>query len=51
MLPIKFEYLTLRTTFELDMDIPSTQQEILNQLNALDEYWMQALFNIEVVQL
>jgi hypothetical protein len=25
MLPIEFEYLTLRTTPELDMDIPSTQ--------------------------
>jgi hypothetical protein len=33
------------------MDLSSTQQEILQQLNALDEYRMQALFNIEVVQL
>jgi hypothetical protein len=32
------------------MDIPSTQKERLNQLNSLDEYRMQALFNIEVVQ-
>jgi hypothetical protein len=32
------------------MDLPSTQREILNQLNALDEYRMQALFNTEVVQ-
>jgi hypothetical protein len=33
------------------MDISSTQQEILNQLNSLYEYRMQELFNIEVVQL
>jgi hypothetical protein len=50
MLPIEFEYRTLRTTSELNMDIPSTQKERLNQLNSLDEYRMQALFNTEVVQ-
>jgi hypothetical protein len=50
MLPIEFEYHTLRTTTELDMNLPSTQREILSQLNALDEYRMQALFNTEVVQ-
>jgi len=50
MLPIEFEYLTLRKKYELDMYIPSTQQERLNQLNSLNEYRMRALFNIEVVQ-
>jgi hypothetical protein len=32
------------------MHIKSSQKEILNQLNALDEYRMQALFNTKVVQ-
>jgi len=50
MLPIGFEYHTLMTSPKLDMDIPSTQKEISNQLNSLDEYRMKALFNIEVVQ-
>jgi hypothetical protein len=50
MLPIEFEYHTLRTTVELDMNLQSTQREILSQLNSLDEYRMQSLFNTEVVQ-
>jgi len=50
MLPIEFEYHTLRTTTELDMNLQSTQREILSQLNALDEYRMQSIFNTEVVQ-
>jgi hypothetical protein len=49
MLPIEFEYWTLRTITELDTDLPSTQREILSELNALDEYIMQILFNTEVV--
>jgi hypothetical protein len=50
MLPIEFEYHTLRTTTELDMNLQSTQRERLSQLNSLDEYMMQSLFNTEVVQ-
>jgi hypothetical protein len=50
MLPIEFEYHTLRTTAELDMNLQSAQKEISIQLNALDEYRMQTLFNTEVVQ-
>jgi hypothetical protein len=38
MLPIEFEYHTLRTTTELDMNFQSPQREILSQLNSLDEY-------------
>jgi hypothetical protein len=51
MFPIEFEFSTLRTTSELNMDLSSAQQERLQQLNALDEYRMQALFHTEVVQL
>jgi hypothetical protein len=38
LLPIEFEYDTLRTTTALDMNLQSTKKEKLNQLNALDEY-------------
>jgi hypothetical protein len=50
MLSIEFEYHTLRTTVELNMNLQSAQKERLIQLNVLDEYKMQALFNTEVVQ-
>jgi hypothetical protein len=50
MLPIEFEYQTLRTTTELDMDLPLAQRERLSKLNSLDEFRIQALFNTEVVQ-
>jgi hypothetical protein len=32
------------------MDILLTHKKILNQLNSLDDYMMQALFNTKVVQ-
>jgi hypothetical protein len=51
MIHVEFEYLTLRTTSELNMDIPSSKKERLNQLNALDEYKMQEIFNTKVMQL
>jgi hypothetical protein len=50
MLTIEFEYNTLRTRTELDTDLPSPQREILSQLNTLDEFRMQVLFNTELVQ-
>jgi hypothetical protein len=50
MLPIEFEYHTLRITVELNMNLSSAQKERLSQLNALDEYRMKALFNTEVMQ-
>jgi len=37
MLPIEFEYHTLRTSTELDMNLQLTKREILIQLNSLDE--------------
>jgi hypothetical protein len=50
MLHIEFEYHTLRTIVELDMNLQSKQRERLRQLNLLYEYMMQSLFNNEVVK-
>ena len=37
MLPIEFEHKTLRTTLELDIELPIAQKEHLLHLNSLDE--------------
>jgi len=36
---------------QLDLDLTTTQQEILLQLNGIDEYRMQSLLHTEVIQL
>lgn len=50
VLPIEFEYKTLRTTVKLDMDLTVAQKEILHNLNTLDEIMMEAMHHTEVVQ-
>ena len=37
MLPIEFEHKKLRTTLELDIELPIAQRECLLHLNSLDE--------------
>ena len=37
MLPIEFEHKTLRTTLELDIELPIAKREHLLHLNSLDE--------------
>lgn len=43
MFPIEFEHKTLCTTLELNINLPTTQQERLLHLNALDEIQKRAL--------
>lgn len=50
VLPIEFEYKTLWTTLDLDMDIFTAQQDHIMQLNALDEYRKQSLHHTELIQ-
>jgi len=48
---IEFEFSTQRMEAQLDLDLSLSQKERLLQVNGLDEYRLQALFHIEVVQL
>lgn len=50
MLPIEFEHKTLRTTLELNIDLPVTQRENLLHLNSLDEMHKSTLEHIEIIQ-
>lgn len=43
MLPIEIEHKTLRTTLELNISLPTAQEERLLHLNSLDEMWKMAL--------
>jgi len=49
LLSIEFEYNTLNTVAQLDLDLSHAQRERLLQLNGLDEQRLQALLHIEVV--
>ena len=49
MLPIKFEHKTLRTTLELNIELPATQRERLLHLNSLDEMCKAALECTEII--
>ncbi len=51
LLLIEFEFNTLRMENQLDLDLNHAQKEKLLQLNELDEYRLQGLLHIEVVQL
>eukprot|EP00253_Pinus_taeda_P003067 PITA_03067 len=51
LLSIEFEFNTLRVAAQLDLDLSHAQKERLLHLNGLDEYKLQALLHIEVVQL
>ena len=50
LLLIEFELNILRMAAHLDLDLSHAHKEILLKLNGLDEYRMQALLHIEVVQ-
>ena len=50
MMPVEFEYKTLRTTLELDLDLTTAQREKILTLNGLDEWRKPALHNTEMVQ-
>jgi len=50
LLSFEFEYNTLRMVAQLDLDVTKAQQERLLQRNGLDEFRMQALLDIEVIQ-
>lgn len=50
ILLIEFEYKTLRTIVELDMDLTVAQKERLHNLNGLDEIRMEAMNHIETIQ-
>ena len=49
MLPIEFEHKTLRTTLELDIELPVAQRECLLHLNSLDEMHKVAMEHIEII--
>ena len=51
LLSIEFEYNTLRMVAKIDLDITSTQQERMLQLNCLDEFRMKTLLHTAVIQL
>ena len=51
LLPIEFEFNTLRMAAQLDLDLSHAQKEKLLQLNGLDEHILQALLHTKVVQL
>lgn len=48
---IKFEYNTLRMEAHLYLDLTTTQQQRILQLNGLDEFRMQCLLHTKVIQL
>ena len=50
MLPIEFEYKTLRTTLELSIELLAAQRECLLDLNSLDEMRKAALENTKIIQ-
>ena len=50
-LSIEFEFNTLRMATQLDLEVNHAQKERLLQLNGLDEYRLQVVLHIEVVQL
>ena len=50
MLPIEFEHKTLRTALELNISLPTTQEERLLHLNSLDEMRKIALEKVEIIQ-
>ena len=50
MLPIEFEHKTLRTTLELNIELPTTQREHLLHLNSLDEMCKATLECIVIIQ-
>ena len=50
MLSIDFEYNTLRMEAQLELDVTKEQHKQFLQLNGLDEFRMQALLHIEVIQ-
>ena len=50
MLPIEFEHKMLRTALELNINLPTTQQERIIHLNSLDEIRKRALERIEIIQ-
>ena len=49
MLPTEFEHKTLRTTLELNIELPVAQREHLLHLNSLDEMWKIYLECIEIM--
>jgi len=50
-LTIEFEYNTLRMAAQLDLDVTTSRQERMLQLNGLDEFRMQALLQNEIIHL
>lgn len=50
VLPIEFEYKTLRTVVDLEMDLKKAHKERLHNLNGLDEIKMEAMHHIEIIQ-
>jgi len=51
LLYIEFEYNILRIVAQPDLDLSQAQKERLIHVNGLDEFIMQALLHIEIVQL
>ena len=51
MLPTEFEHKTLCTALELNISLPTTQEERLLHLNSLDEMRKIALERIEIIEL
>lgn len=49
ILPIEFEHKTLRTTMELEIELPIIQRERLLHLNSLDEMHKVALECTEII--
>ena len=50
MLPIEFEHKTLRTTLELNIELPTAQREQLMHLNSLDEMHKATLECTKIIQ-
>lgn len=50
VMPIEFEYKTLKTTLELRIELNSAQQDQIMSLNGLDEWRKSTLNNIELIQ-
>ena len=51
LLSVEFEFNTLRMAAELYLDLSNSQKDSLLQLNGLDEFRMQEILHIDVVQL
>ena len=51
IMPIEFEHKTLRIALELDITLPTTQQDHILHLNDLDEWHRLALHNTKLIQI